>query len=154
MNYDYGHAKFLDALQGQKATVQKAMERLERRTAEVLYENQKWFHWVRECQDEEEKSRDKEQKKIKLEAAMFRRNKSMMETRIKERKDKENKKRADVFLENLYKERMRERYENDELDTDGETDWDPIEGVLGDTRGAFLGMLTCFLLNCQIWANL
>jgi len=32
---DYGHAKYLDVLQGQKATIAKALERLEHRTAEV-----------------------------------------------------------------------------------------------------------------------
>jgi hypothetical protein len=32
---DYGHVKYLDALQGQKAIITKALERLEHRTAEV-----------------------------------------------------------------------------------------------------------------------
>jgi hypothetical protein len=35
MDMDYGHEKYLDVLQGQKATTAKALERLERRTAEV-----------------------------------------------------------------------------------------------------------------------
>jgi hypothetical protein len=37
MDMDYGHEKFLDVLQGQKATIAKALERLEHRTAEVMY---------------------------------------------------------------------------------------------------------------------
>lgn len=79
------------------ASVLKALERIERRTAEVLYESQKWFDWVRECQVEEETTRDKEQKKVKLEAAMFRRNKVMVDMRTKERKAREDKRRGDAF---------------------------------------------------------
>ncbi|CZR66639.1 uncharacterized protein PAC_16540 [Phialocephala subalpina] len=96
LNMDYGHGKFLDSLQGQKASTIKALERLERRTADVLYQRQNWFSWVRECQDEEEKTRDKEQKKVKVEAAMA----------------KEDKLRQDAFLEQVYKERMAEKEKN------------------------------------------
>jgi hypothetical protein len=35
MNMDYGHEKFLDQLVNQKGFVTKALERLQRRTAEV-----------------------------------------------------------------------------------------------------------------------
>jgi hypothetical protein len=35
MNYDYGHAKYLEALSTEKGTIVKALERIERRTAEV-----------------------------------------------------------------------------------------------------------------------
>ncbi|RAL64843.1 hypothetical protein DID88_001439 [Monilinia fructigena] len=64
-NMDYGHAKFLDQLVNQKIYITKALERLERRTAEILYKNQQWFKWIRECQDDEEANREKEQKKKK-----------------------------------------------------------------------------------------
>lgn len=35
LDMDYGHSKYLDSLLGQKATITQALERLERRTAEV-----------------------------------------------------------------------------------------------------------------------
>lgn len=135
MSYDYGHEKFLNSLTVQKATVVKALERLERRTAEVMYEDQKWFKWVRECQDEEEQNREKEQKKVKLEAAMFKRNLTMTEARTKERRNREDKRRQNVFLEKIYKERMKQRAETDTEDSD----WDPIEDFLEDNRGNFIG---------------
>jgi hypothetical protein len=142
-NCDYGHAKFLDALQEQKATAIKALERLERRTAEVLYKQQKWFTWVRECQDEEEKSREKEQKKVRMEAAMFKRHWKAAQLRARDVKAKEDKMRQDTFLEMVYKERLVEMEKNGENggeDDDG-MDWDPIEDVLEDNRGSYLGML-------------
>jgi len=70
---DYGHEKYLEVLQSQKGTVTRALERLERRTAEVIYGEQKWYNWVRECQDEEERGRQKEREKVRLEAALFKR---------------------------------------------------------------------------------
>jgi hypothetical protein len=155
MNYDYGHAKFLDALQGQKATVIKALERLERRTAEVMYEGQKWYSWVRQCQDEEEASREKEQKKVKMEAAMFRRNWKAAETRMKERREREDKRRQDAFLEKVYKERLREKERGGEWEeTDDDMDWDPIEDVLEDSRGSFVGMLPFSMNFCCAYRGL
>jgi len=41
MTMDYGHQHYLDILQNQKYIVVCALERLERRTAEVLYKRQK-----------------------------------------------------------------------------------------------------------------
>jgi hypothetical protein len=43
-------------LQSQKGTVVRALERLERRTAEVIYGEQKWYNRVGECQDDEERA--------------------------------------------------------------------------------------------------
>jgi hypothetical protein len=148
-NMDYGHAKFLDSLQGQRNATLKALERLEKRTAEVLYKKQKWFTWVRECQDEEEKTRDKEQKKVKAEAAMFRRHWKATRLRQRDLRAKENKLRQDAFLEQIYKERMAERERNGEsIDNDeDEMEWDPIEDVLKDSRGSYIGMLLYFFLT-------
>jgi hypothetical protein len=208
---DYGHAKYLDVLQGQKATITKALERLEHRTAEVrfsmsllcghlicvqvLYQHEQWFTWVRECQNDEEENREKEQKKVKMEAALFKRHvrnipehfdskfaqfaalipllnlpeplghskralkpaKSLCaslpsstnsetlqwkaaQQRLKESKAKEDKKRQDAFLEKVYKERLAEQEQETE-DSD-DTDWDPIEEVLEDNRGSFIGKLS------------
>lgn len=143
---DYGHARFLDSLQGQKAAITKALGRLERRTADVLYKKQKWFGWVRECQDEEEKTRDKEQKKVKAEAAMFRRHWKAAQLRQRDMRAKEDKLRQDAFLEQVYKERMAEREKNGDTETeDDEMDWDPIEDVLEDSRGSYVDLIEAFL---------
>ncbi|CAM6000728.1 unnamed protein product [Sphagnum balticum] len=112
---DYGHTKYLDSLMGQKAAVMKALERLEKRTSEVLYKQQKWFKWVREVQDEEEAKKEKEQKKVKQEAAMFRRNWKAAQLRMRDWRAKEDKKRNDAYLEQVYKERMAQK----EKDGDG-----------------------------------
>jgi hypothetical protein len=160
---DYGHAKYLDVLQGQRATITKALERLEHRTAEVgfsvslphdrltylqvLYQHEQWFTWVRECQNEEEENRDKEQKKVKMEAALFKRHWKSAQQRLKESKAKEDKKRQDAFLEKVYKERMAEQ-ETEESDDMG---WDPIEDVLEENRGSFIGKFSfpILCLHCS-----
>lgn len=42
-NLDYGHARYLDTLQSQKFVVLQALERLERRTSEVVFGKQNRF---------------------------------------------------------------------------------------------------------------
>jgi hypothetical protein len=142
-NCDYGHARFLEALQAQKTFTVRALERLERQTAEVLYKQEKWFTWVRECQDGEEKSREKEQKKVRMEAAMFQRHWKAAHLRARDMKAKEDKMRQDAFLEMVYKEQLAEREKNGEggVEDEDEMVWDPVEDVLEDNRGSYLGML-------------
>ena len=137
MNYDYGHEKFLNQLQNDRVTVTRALERIERRTAEILYQKQKWFKWVRQCQDEEEAHREKEQKRVKQEAALFRRHWKEFQQRLKNLRAKEDQKKQDALLEEMYKKRLAEQEEDED-----ESDWDPIEDVLEDNRGNFIGMLT------------
>ena len=135
-----------DSLQGQKATTAKALERIVRRIAKILYENQKWFKWIRQCQDDEEAHREKEQKKVKQEAAMFKRLWKAAEQRLSELRAKEEKRKQDAFLEQVYKERMVEQAEHDDEDN---SDWDPIDDVLEDNRGNFIGMCsTSLLVHC------
>lgn len=50
---------------------------------------------------------------------------------------REEKKKQDMFLEKIYKEKMKE-VENEKADD--EMDWDPIEDELEDGRGSFIGM--------------
>ncbi|TVY87687.1 hypothetical protein LAWI1_G006032 [Lachnellula willkommii] len=150
LDMDYGHSKYLDSLLGQKATITQALERLERRTAEanapqslVLYKHEQWFKWVRECQNEEEESREKEQQKVKKEAALFKRHWKAAQHRMRDFKAKEDKKRQDAYLEKVYKERLAEQ-ETEEEDSD-DMDWDPIEDVLEDNRGNFVDLIQHFL---------
>lgn len=145
MNYDYGHSKYLDQLKSQRAAVTRALERIERRTAGILYKNQKWFNWVRQCQDEDEAHREKEQKRVKQEAALFRRHWKEVQRRLREKRAKEDQKKQDAYLEKVYKERLAKQEEGD-LD---DSDWDPIEDVIEDHRGDFVGMLPHSLFHIR-----
>ena len=98
LQMDYGHQSYLDILANRRHIVLRALEKLERRTAEVLYEKEKWFKWVRKVQEDDETNREKEQKKVKLEAAMFKRHWKKMQIRIKAQREKEEKRRQDIFL--------------------------------------------------------
>ena len=100
----------------------------------MLYKNEQWFNWVRDCQLEEEETRDKEAKKVKMEAALWKRHWKATEERMKQYRAKEDKKRQDAFLEKVYKERLAEQEAEDD------SDWDPIEDVLEDTRHNYIGI--------------
>ena len=134
----YGHQHYLDNLQNQKFIVTHALERLERRTAEVMYTKQNWFKWVRECQDEEETQRENEKKKIKREAALFKRHWNQFKLRMKELRAKEDAKRQDRYLEEAYNARMSMEEE--------EAMWDPIDDVVEDERGTYVDMINMFLM--------
>lgn len=136
MKCDYGHQKYLDQLHNERTIVNRALERIERRTAEILYKKQRWFKWVRQCQDEEEAHRDKEQKKVRQEAALFKRHWKEVQKRMKELRMKEEQKMQNAALENAYVERFAQQEEVDE----DESDWDPIEDVLEDQREKFIGI--------------
>ncbi|PGH06359.1 hypothetical protein GX51_02369 [Blastomyces parvus] len=132
---DYGHQKYLDTLLQQKVTVATALERVTRRIAEVLYKKRKWFRWTTKCQEEEEKMRENEKKKIKREAALFRRQVKEVDRRMRELRIKEQKKQEDDFLQKLYEERLAQDVES----------WDPIEDVLDNERGTYISLIEHFL---------
>lgn len=142
LEMDYGHKAYLDKLVSTRHSVVKALENLEKRTAEVLYEKEKWFGWVREVQKSEDRNREKEQKKIKLEAALFRRNWREMQARLATAREKEERKRQEVYLEEAWKERIASEPEQSE---DDGSDWDPIEDVFKDDRGRYLDLIRHFL---------
>lgn len=81
---DYGHAKYLDVLQSQKSVTLQALERPERRRGEIMYKEKKWYSWVREQQETEEKTREQEHTRVKQEASMFRRDWKRVEARMVE----------------------------------------------------------------------
>ncbi|KAI1828392.1 hypothetical protein F4861DRAFT_528930 [Xylaria intraflava] len=146
---DYGHQAYLDTLSNRRHIVLRALERLEKRTAQVLYEKEKWFEWVREVQLEEETTRDKEAKKIKLEAAMFKRHWKKMEVRLRTQRKKEEARIQDAFLEAAYQERMTAAAAAaaaaaSESDADAEM-WDPIEDFVEDERGRYVDLIKHFL---------
>ena len=86
--------------------VLRALEKLERRTAEVLYDKRKWFKWVRECQDTEEAQRENEKKKVKQEASLFKRHQKEISLHMQELKAKEDSKRQDAERDKAYFERL------------------------------------------------
>lgn len=139
LSLDYGHQHYLDTLSNQKFIVLRALERLQRRVTEVLYKKRKWFKWVRDCQDEEESQREKESKRVKLDAAMFKRHMIEVERRMKELRAKEEAQRQDRFLEEVYNERMAMQ---EDLDDEN---WDPIDDVVNNERGNFVDLIRHFL---------
>ncbi|KAI1435512.1 hypothetical protein GGR50DRAFT_314561 [Xylaria sp. CBS 124048] len=144
---DYGHQAYLDSLASRRHIVLRALERLEKRTAQVLYEKEKWFNWVREVQLAEETTREKEAKKIKLEAAMFKRHWKKMEARLRNQRKKEETRRQDAFLEAAYQERMNASVAaatDAESDADAEM-WDPIEDFVEDERARYVDLIKHFL---------
>lgn len=72
-----------------------------------------------------------------MEAALFRRHWKSAQMRMKDSKAKEDKKKQDAYLEQVYKERLAQRETEGD---DDDMDWDPIEDVLEDSRGSFVGM--------------
>lgn len=137
LNMDYGHEKFLSSLVTQKLTVLKALSRVVQRTAEVMYQQRKWFEWARQCQDEEDKQRENEQKIIKREAALFRRQAKELHRRMREVKAKEDARRQEQFLEAAYQERLAAEA--------GQEVWDPLEDVIENERGTYIHMIRYFL---------
>jgi AcrR family transcriptional regulator len=138
---DYGHKAYLDKLVTRHQAVQKALGSLERRTAELVFKKEKWYDWVSKAQDEEEANREKEQQKVKLEADLFRRHWRGMEARLKAAREREEKRRQEAYLEEVWRERMASQDSSDESDTD----WDPIEDVYQDNREKFLDLIRHFL---------
>ncbi|KAM0547481.1 hypothetical protein ACHAPJ_010354 [Fusarium lateritium] len=116
------------------------MEGAAKRVTQVLFEKEKWSGWVRDVQDEEEANRDKEQKKLKQEAALFKRHMKQLEARLNRMRQKEEQKRQDAFLEDAYKERMAML----EDETDDEA-WDPIEDLEDDKWNRYFDLIKHFL---------
>ncbi|OAL29420.1 hypothetical protein AYO22_02314 [Fonsecaea multimorphosa] len=137
---DYGHEKYLNTLITQKLTVQKALERLTQRLVEVLYQKRKWYKWARECQEEEEKQRENEQKKIKREAALFRRQAKRLEARMRDLRAKEDERRQEEYLQSAYKESLA----NQSAESDDEA-WDPIEDIMENEHDTYVELIKHFL---------
>ncbi|KAJ4302088.1 hypothetical protein N0V88_002224 [Collariella sp. IMI 366227] len=139
LEMDYGHKAYLDKLVSTRHSVLKALENLERRTAELLYEKENWYSWVRQVQDNEDQNREKEQKKVKLEAALFRRHWREMEMRLAAAREKEEQRRQEVYLDEAWKERMMAQPDAEDAA------WDPIEDVFDEDRERYLDLIRHFL---------
>ena len=144
LSLDYGHQHYLDSLSGQKFIILRALERLEHRVAELLYKKQKWFEWVRDCQDTEEAQRESEKKKTKLEAALFKRHQKEINLRTQKLKAIEDSKRQEADLDKAYFESLSERAKEEV-----EESWDPIEELVEVERGTYVDLIRHFLLMSQ-----
>lgn len=138
---DYGHQAYLDRLSNRRYIVLEALKKLDKRITLVLYESQRWYKWVREAQQAEEAIREKESKKVKRQAAMFKRNQDRVTARLQVRREKEERRRQDAYLDAIYQERMSASTDNDD---DAET-WDPIEDAIDDERNKYLDLVKHFL---------
>jgi hypothetical protein len=141
LKMDYGHKVYLEKLQARHIGTLRALERIEQRTAGVLYEREQWFKWVKATQAEEEATRDKEQKKVKLEAAMFQRHWKDLQSRLKSLRDNEDKLRQNAYLDQVWKERMASANGGESEDED----WDPIDDMLAEDREKYLDLIRQFL---------
>lgn len=125
-NLDWGHEQYLARLISEKGTVSRALERVFKRVSEVLYKRKKWFSWVQERQEEEEATREKEVERIKKEAKMFKRHMKQVDARLRRKKQEEDRRRQDAFLDQAYEERLRQANAASDVDEYDE-EWDPIE---------------------------
>lgn len=116
------------------------MERLERRLAELKLDKCKYFEWIRAMQDMEESRRENEKKKIKLEAAIFKRHEKEMKMKMSLLKAREDQKRQEAALDEAYDERLSEQA-REEL----EAHWDPIEDVIENDRQMYMDLIRLFL---------
>lgn len=107
----------------------------------MLYQQEKWFAWVRQAQEEEEATRDKEQKKMKQEAALFKRHRDKLQARLEQARREEEQKSQDAYLEAAFRERMEmseDEWESDEA-------WDPIKDTDHDKRNQYIDLIRHFL---------
>ncbi|KAI8946385.1 hypothetical protein F4801DRAFT_564907 [Xylaria longipes] len=141
LKLDYGHQAYLDTLSNRRHIVLRALEKVVKRTAEVLYAKEEWYKWIGEVQHREETNREKEAKKVKLESAMFKRHWKKMQTRIRTQREKEEKQRQEAFLESVYQQRINAATESEQ---DIEM-WDPIEDFLEDERCKYVDLIKHFL---------
>ncbi|KAK7984000.1 hypothetical protein PG989_011402 [Apiospora arundinis] len=140
LTLDYGHQAYLDGLTNRRHVVLRALERIEKRTAEVLYEKERWYDWVRTVQEDDGANREKEQKRVKAEAAMFRRHYQKVQARLQAKRQKEEKKRQDAYLETIFQERQASMSPDEEEDIE---DWDPIED--NDDHQQYIDLIRHFL---------
>ncbi|KAF5536356.1 major facilitator superfamily transporter [Fusarium mexicanum] len=135
ISYDYGHQAYIDKLVSHRHIVLLALGRARKRLMAILYKKEQWYSWVRDVQDDEEANREKEQKKLKQEAALFKRHMKQMEARMELMRKREEQKLQDAFLEEAYRERMAM---NEDADDEA---WDPIEDMEDEQRHRYIDLI-------------
>jgi hypothetical protein len=106
---DYGDQRSIDQLKGHKFTVLHALEKLERRTAEVNHHQQTWYQWVRAIQDAEVKARENEKTTVEREVKLFSAHWQELKPRLDRKKHQESERRNNPALEEANRKRMKRR---------------------------------------------
>ncbi|KAJ4369485.1 hypothetical protein N0V86_009320 [Didymella sp. IMI 355093] len=137
---DYGHQKYLDKLLNDKQNMTKALEKLGKRAAAVMYEQKQWFNWVKETQAKEEKEGETESRKVKLESLLFQRHQKELKRQQREMQAREAQKQQEQYLDETYKQRLSDMSEEEQ------DDWDPIKDVYGYERDNYVELIKYFLM--------
>jgi hypothetical protein len=137
---DYGHEKYLDKLQNERYVMTKALEKLGKRAAALMHQQKQWYDWVKKAQDDEEKNGETEGKKVKLESLLFRRHQKEITRHQREMKAKENRKRQEEYLNQVYTQRL------SEMSEDEQDEWDPIQDVYGYEKDNYVDLIKFFLM--------
>ncbi|KAH7304580.1 hypothetical protein B0I35DRAFT_484412 [Stachybotrys elegans] len=123
VHYDYGHQAYLDKLSNERHIVLRALEKVAMRLSHILYQKEQWFAWVKQVQDEEEATREREQKKVKQEAVLFKRHWKELQARMDQKRNKDDERRQDAFLEEAWRERVAEEKDLDAFDPIQDADY-------------------------------
>lgn len=137
---DYGHQKYLDKLQSDRQTMIKALEKLGKRAATVMYEQKQWFDWVKQTQEHEEQQGETESRKVKLESLLFQRHQKELKRQQREMRAREEQKQQEQYLDQTYKQRLSDMSEQEQ------DDWDPIKDVYGYERDNYVELIKYFLM--------
>ncbi|KAH7067817.1 hypothetical protein FB567DRAFT_256347 [Paraphoma chrysanthemicola] len=137
---DYGHEKYLDRLQNERYVMVKGLEKLGKRAAALMHQQKQWYDWVKKAQEEEEKHGETESKKVKLESLLFRRHQKEIARHQREAKSKEDQKREEEFLNQVYTQRLCEMSEEEQ------DEWDPIQDVYGFEKDNYIDLIKFFLM--------
>ncbi|KLU90612.1 hypothetical protein MAPG_10464 [Magnaporthiopsis poae ATCC 64411] len=131
---DYGHKAYIGRLAARRRTTLGALEALEKRRT----------------REDEKSCREKEEKRVKHEAALWRRHWRDLEARLRATKEKEDRLAQEAFLDEAWKERQGEVADR----PDDNKDWDPVEDVVQKDRDKFLDLLRHFLwLESPPWTS-
>ena len=145
---DYGHKAYIDKLTNDRFVVLRALDRLDRRTAELHYSQQPWFEWVRERQEEENAARLKESEMAKKEARLFKRHWREAQVKLIRKRKVEDAKRQEVIVEEAFSQEMKDKDGQEGVGQEGvgqegtgEEVWDPIEDAMEDERAGFVDIM-------------
>lgn len=89
---------------------------------DITYNKAEWYAWVQSLQTEEDAKSETEKKKVKAEAALFKKHQMNVK---KLREDEEEKHRS----------------EHEKADV-----WDPIESIIEDSRAGYVALIKVFIL--------
>jgi hypothetical protein len=118
----------------------KALEKLGKRAAALMHQQKQWYDWVKKAQEDEEKHGESESKKVKLESLLFRRHQKEIARHQRDMKAKEDEKRQEKYLNQVYTQRLSEMSEEEQ------DEWDPIQDVYGYEKGNYIDLIKYFLM--------